>query len=108
MAGEKEAKAKKPGAVGFFAQNVPEQFAFHVCDGAVLRNLKDTVKELRKMNDGTFSYHVNKQKNDFANWIADVMGYKDLAYNIIGKNKLHTAAEIVSYVSKKSGKKVVV
>ena len=31
------------------------------------------------MSDATFNYHVNEQKNDFANWIENVYGNKQLA-----------------------------
>jgi hypothetical protein len=105
---KKDKKTKNPEAVRFFTENVPDQFVFYVGDGTVLKNLKETVKALRKMKDETFSSHVNRDKNDFANWITDVMGYHDLAYNIIGKSRTAAADEIVNYISKKAGKKVVV
>ena len=37
---------------------------------------------LQTMPGGTFSYHVNSDKNDFANWVRDVIGDVTLARNL--------------------------
>lgn len=59
--------------------NVPEQFTFRCCDGAVFWNLRDLARAVSSMKGDVFSFHVNDQKNDFANWIADVIGDRSLA-----------------------------
>ena len=70
--------------------NVPEDKVFWVNDGKVLRNLKDLSAALDDMSKETFKYHVNKDKNDFKNWVEFVVGDKKLA-NGIGKLKSRTA-----------------
>ena len=62
--------------------NVPEDKVFWVNDGKVLRNLKDIPAALVDMSEETFKYHVNKDKNDFKNWISDVVGDEKLARSI--------------------------
>jgi hypothetical protein len=65
-----------------FLNDVPEDKVFWMNDGIVLRNLHDLSTVLADMGDDTFSYHVNKDKNDFKNWILDVVGDKKLAMSI--------------------------
>lgn len=88
----------------YWDDNVPDEFAFVVRDGKVLKSLKDVVKAMEQINDDIFGYHANKEKNDFSNWIRDVMHYHDLAHNILGKNRLHTKETILLYVKKKAGR----
>jgi len=59
--------------------NVPEQFTFRCQDGGVFWNLRDLARAVSSMNEEVFSHHVNDQKNDFATWIADVIGDHTLA-----------------------------
>lgn len=59
----------------------PEQ-CFWVHDGQVLKNLAELPAALRQMSPETFSHHVNNEKNDFANWIHDVIGDRELAEDI--------------------------
>jgi len=62
--------------------DVPEDRAFWVRDGRVLRNLEDLHSALKSMDDDTFSHHVNSEKNDFANWIFHVLDDRELAESI--------------------------
>ncbi len=62
--------------------NVPEQFVFHCYDGTVFRNLRDLARGISSMNQEVFSFHVNDQKNDFASWVADVVGDHALARDL--------------------------
>ena len=48
-----------------FLGDVPDDKCFWVCDGQIIRNLNGLASSLEKMNNGTFSYHVNKEKNDY-------------------------------------------
>ena len=59
--------------------NVPEQFTFRCRDGGMFWNLRDLARAVSSMPEDVFTFHVNDQKNDFANWIADVIGDRSLA-----------------------------
>src|SRR3989344_4131184 len=59
--------------------DVPHEKRFWVHGGQVLRNLGDLAKSLPKMTTDAFNHHVNEHKNDFANWVKDVIGDSDLA-----------------------------
>lgn len=65
-----------------YLTDVPDDKAFWVRDGSVLRNLKDLLHKLKNIDKDTFIYHVNSTKNDFFNWINDVIGDLKLANQI--------------------------
>lgn len=46
---------------------------FYVADGSILRSFKDLVFSLKNMSDDIFNIHVNQYKNDFSNWVRDVL-----------------------------------
>ena len=59
----------------------PENY-FMLSDGSKLRNLQELLDSLRHMDTEVFNNHVTEGRNDFANWINDVMGLSDLAQNV--------------------------
>ena len=71
--------------------NVADDKVFWVHDGPVLKNVKELYDYLPSMSDDTFNYHANAERNDFSNWIKDVVGDKQLASEI-GKCKSKDAA----------------
>ena len=62
--------------------NVPEDKVFWLNDGKVLKNLQELSAALADVSEETFAYHANKEKNDFKNWVNEVLGDKKLADNI--------------------------
>lgn len=51
----------------------PDEQCFWVQDGKILRNLRDLQKALEEMSNETFCYHVDKEKNNFAQWVEEVL-----------------------------------
>ena len=62
--------------------NVPEEKIFWSHDGQIFRNLKELAQGLNNMNDETYMYHVNGNRNDFTNWIRDVVGDQEMANDL--------------------------
>ncbi len=52
---------------------------FRARDGRVLRNLWDLYAFLRSSDDESFRHHVDGTRNDYANWVRDVIMDEDLA-----------------------------
>ena len=52
---------------------------FRVINGLELRNMCDLADALEVMDDQTFAYHVNDTRNDFAEWVKDILGDQHLA-----------------------------
>lgn len=63
-------------------KELTEEEYFRLCDGSTLKSLEELKKALSTMPDDTFNYHVNNEKNDFANWISGVFQNENLAEEI--------------------------
>jgi hypothetical protein len=65
-----------------FLANVPEEYVFWCCEGRVFRNMQELGDALGTMIDDTFAYHANAQKNDFSNWVRDIIKDDKLAQDL--------------------------
>ncbi|HSU72484.1 MAG TPA: transketolase family protein [Candidatus Binatia bacterium] len=59
---------------------VPQDVTFKVRNGMVIRSIPELHKAVLAMDQATFQYHVNDQRNDFAQWIEDVQQDHELAH----------------------------
>ena len=83
MKGGKNPKGKKNKMKNCeYLKDVPPEKAFWVSNGWVIRNMEELPTALGNMNDETFAFHVNKDKNDFATWAKEVVGDKQLAVTL--------------------------
>jgi hypothetical protein len=53
--------------------NAPESQKFWVNDGQILSDLVSLAESLKTMDSLLFHYHVNSEKNDFADWVEHVL-----------------------------------
>ena len=73
----------------------PNQY-FYLHNGGAIRDLSELHSALLNMDDSIFYYHVNQEKNDFSNWIKDILEEKNLALQLkktIDKNTTITLIE---------------
>ena len=59
--------------------DVPDEHAFWCCDGVIIKNLEGLYNALKNMSRETFHHHVAGNKNDFSEWIKNVVGDVTLA-----------------------------
>jgi len=71
-------KTKKE-VVELWLKDVPPDKVFWFHDGRRVKNLDELATTLREMPEETFHYHVTADKNDFGNWVRDVIGDVTLA-----------------------------
>jgi len=85
--------------------DVPDDKRFYCADGRVLKNLSDLRSALNGMSVETFAHHSSEGRNDFANWVRDVIGDKTLARDL-GKllNRTEAAKRVASRVAFLSSK----
>ena len=62
--------------------NVPEEHVFRCCDGRMLRNTRELREAFTSMSEETFNTHVNQSKNDFSNWVRDIIRDDKLARDL--------------------------
>ncbi|MEM5835042.1 MAG: polysaccharide deacetylase family protein [Candidatus Aenigmatarchaeota archaeon] len=75
-------------------------------DGKVFKNLYELRDGLRNMSNETYSYHANEEKNDFSNWVRDVIKDEKLANNLRKAKSKEEALQIVEKRIKELEKKV--
>jgi len=69
--------------------NCEEEKNFNILDGGRIRNLVELHKSLDEMDQNVFNHHVNDERNDFSNWVHDVLKDKKLAKEIAGTRELN-------------------
>ncbi len=89
-----------------FLAKVPEPNNFRCHDDCVMSDLNELSKSLYSMSDDTYRFHANEMKNDFSNWINDVIGDRELANNLRkAKDRTHAAkivSDRISFLSKRA------
>ncbi len=78
--------------------DVPDEKRFWSSDGQLLKNMTELETYLKAVSHDTFHYHVNETKNDFSNWVRDVIEDEKLAQDL-QKSKTRTQAS--RYVSER-------
>lgn len=69
--------------------------SFRLVDGIIIHNVEELRERFLNVPSQHYNHHVNKEKNDFSNWIRDVYGDKKLAKLILkAKTPLEAAKSI--------------
>lgn len=75
--------------------NVPDQYVFWCHDGRMIRSIRELKEALEFMSDEAYAYHANREKNDFSNWIKDIIGDEKLARDLFKSSNKRQAADYV-------------
>jgi len=75
--------------------DAPQDKLFWCQDGRAMKNLGELATALREMSEETYSYHAKEDKNDFSNWVRDVIGDVTLARQLQKAATQATAARKV-------------
>lgn len=77
--------------------DVSDDERFWCADGRSLKNLSELRSALNDMSAETFAHHASEGRNDFANWVRDVIGDKTLSSDL-GKllNRTEAAKRVAS------------
>ncbi len=62
--------------------DVPEEYVFRSSNGHILRNMRELGEELKTMSCQDYAYHANAEKNDFTNWVKDIIKDEGLSKNL--------------------------
>jgi hypothetical protein len=76
--------------------DVPKDQVFYCCDGQTLVSLMALASALQQMSDQVYAYHANGHKNDFYNWVADVVEDDELAEELADTLDRQQAADLVA------------
>ncbi|MCX8147098.1 MAG: DUF5752 family protein [Candidatus Woesearchaeota archaeon] len=87
-----------PEKVEKILSDAPPEKVFKLHMGTNIKNLRELAEALEIMADRTFEHHVTNEKNDFSNWVNDVIGDHELAEKI---KKAKTREEMIGIVRKR-------
>ena len=76
--------------------DVPEEKRFLCQDGRVLKNLPELEMALKNMKAETFRHHSSEARNDFSNWVKDVIGDEKLSMDLLKSTTRAQAAKSVA------------
>ncbi|MEI6532303.1 MAG: hypothetical protein WCO06_00530 [Candidatus Roizmanbacteria bacterium] len=68
---------------------------FWLSDGQVLSDMLDLLEVLRKMSEETYKKHVNQEKNDFAEWIGNVLHDRICAIKLRKAHSLNDSVKVL-------------
>ena len=89
----------KDEAKKYLCDAAPEQ-CFWVNNGPIIKNMEELANFMPEISDDAFKHHVNSEKNDFSNWVRDVIGDAKLANELVSsKNKDSTLKKIRNRIS---------
>jgi hypothetical protein len=77
-------------------EKVPAEYVFWCHDGKVFTDLAELAVGLAAMSDETFAYHSNTEKQDFSNWVRDIIADELLADYLTSTNDRLKACDYVS------------
>lgn len=84
----------KEEAKKYLCDAAPQQ-CFWVNNGPILKSMEELASMLPEINDEAFHHHVNNEKNDFSNWVNDVIGDKKLANDLLSSKSKESALKKV-------------
>jgi hypothetical protein len=76
--------------------NVPLDKQFWCADGRIFKNLSELAAGLEQISEETFRSHANETKNDFSNWVRDVISDETLASDLRKSRSRAQAAKVVA------------
>ena len=76
--------------------DVPKEYAFRCHDGLILQSMKQLGSALNSMTDETYVFHANTKKNDFSNWVRDIIKDRMLANDLQKVTNRAQAAKLVA------------
>jgi len=80
--------------------NVPDEKGFWCNDGKLIKNLGELEKALNDMSDETFRYHSGEGRNDFSNWLREVVGDEKLAKDLSkAKSRIQASKAVAQRLS---------
>ena len=74
--------------------------SFKLADGKEIKNLNELNKSLENIDENVFRHHANDERNDFSNWVRDVVGDEKLAEDL-SRTKEKNIAITINQLQKK-------
>lgn len=78
-----------------YLKEVDSEHYFLAANGMVIKSLEELAVGVEGMDNHTFKHHVNHQRNDFVNWIRDIIKDEILAKELSEIKEKHLTALVL-------------
>lgn len=78
--------------------DVNPENCFWFNNGPVAKNICEFAEDIKSISDETFSHHLNNEKNDFSNWVRDIIRDEKLANDL---KKLKSKSSILKKIKER-------
>lgn len=85
-----------PEDISLIMMDVVPKHEFNIHMGTSIKNLQELAEALEIMDDATFKHHVTKDRNDFSNWVKDIIEDVELGKDLLKAKTRKKAFEAVS------------
>ena len=97
-------KTKKTSSSKKAGKTINPENYFFAHDGRIIKDLFELAEAIEEMSDEAFSHHVTEERNDFSNWVRDVLEEPGLADEIIEIcEPARTQVVILKHIVRKKG-----
>ena len=85
-----------PEDISLIMMDVVPKHEFNIHMGTSIKNLQELAEALEIMDEDTFKHHVTKDRNDFSNWVKDIIEDVELSKDLLKAKTRKKAFEAVS------------
>ncbi|OIO63395.1 hypothetical protein AUJ83_01370 [Candidatus Woesearchaeota archaeon CG1_02_33_12] len=85
-----------PEDANLILNDVVPKHEFNIHMGTSIKNLQELAEALEIMGNDAFKHHVTKEKNDFSNWVKDIIEDVELSNDLLKAKTRKKAFETVS------------
>jgi len=85
-----------PEDTNLIMMDVVPNHEFNIHMGTSIKNLHELADALEIMDENTFKHHVTKGKNDFSNWVKDIIEDVELSKDLLKAKTRKKAFEAVN------------
>jgi hypothetical protein len=86
--------------LGIHEKEVEPELRLWLSDGRVIKNIEELYKAVKNMKNNVYNEHVSSSKNEFADWVGEILGQESLASELAKANKKEAADVLKRFVEK--------
>jgi hypothetical protein len=86
--------------LGIHEKEVEPELRLWLSDGRVIKNIQELYNAIKNMKDNVYKEHVSGEKNEFADWVGEILGQESLASQLAKASKKDATLILKQFVEK--------
>ncbi|MFH1182191.1 MAG: hypothetical protein V1702_04490 [Candidatus Woesearchaeota archaeon] len=87
---------------GIHSRDVEPELRLWLSDGRVIRTIEELYNAVKNMKNSVYNEHVSKSRNEFADWVGEILGQEKLAHELAKAASRKESANILKMFVEKS------